>query len=252
MRVTGIIADTLILASSCGGSGNSSDLANSAILLQRKMALHYHSINQRTVRTVCAKQMAKDVLLSQKGRLMVSFIIGGVDCTGTHLYSVNVDGTSTNVLFVSIGSGHLGAMSILENRWTMNMNELDARELMLDAISAGISNDLCSGSSVEVCIVRSDSSVDRCIETIHYSSRDEKSQVRPIKLGVTTVMYTRVHNLEVTDERVYELPPLPTSLPFLPVRPDEVRRTFGSTLIQQKRAAIDDVEWNPTKRQRLQ
>lgn len=184
---------------------------------------------------------------------MVSFVIGGVDCTGTHLYSVNFDGTSTNVLFVSIGSGHFGAMSILEGRWQLNMNEMEARELMLDAISAGISNDLCSGSSVEVCIVRSDSSVDYCTETIHYSSRNDKMQVRPPMLGVTSVTCTRIHDMEVTDERVYSLPPLMPSIPIIPIRPDEVRRTFGNTMLKRKRSASDDVESSlARKKRRLQ
>lgn len=184
---------------------------------------------------------------------MVSFIIGGVDCTGTNLYSVNFDGTSTSVLFVSIGSGHFGAMSILEGRWKLNMDEMEARELMLDAISAGISNDLCSGSSVEVCIVRSDNTVDYCTETIHHSSRNDKVQVRPPIPGATSVTCTRIQDMEVTDERVYALPPLIPSIYMKPIRPDEVRRTFASTMLKQKRPGSDDIDSSLTiKKRRLQ
>ncbi|KAH8398856.1 hypothetical protein KR222_008937, partial [Zaprionus bogoriensis] len=192
----------------CAGAGTASDLQKVTSLLKSKLDMHHVCTNSRKVRVNCAKEMAKEVLTTQQSRLFVSFIFGGVDRGGLHLYSLNFDGTTSNLLYHSIGSGQFGSMSILENRWQLDMCEDEARELIVDAVSAGINNDLFSGSSVVVCIIRKDYSVEHCTEPIHLSSRNEKQAVQPVRLGMTSVHRTWVHDIEVTDEKVYSLPPL--------------------------------------------
>lgn len=56
-----------------------------------------------------------------------------------------------------MGSGSLAAISIFEARWKPNMNEEEAKKLVRDAIAAGIFNDLGSGSNVDLCVIRKDS-----------------------------------------------------------------------------------------------
>lgn len=238
--------------SSCAGAGVAGDLASSARVLEKQLEMLHFNINRRKVRVNCAKHMTKELLAAQKGRLMVSFIIAGVDPSGTCLYSVNLDGTSTSVLFVSIGSGNYGAMSILENRWHLDMNESEARQLMVDAISGGINNDLCSGSSLEVLIVRTDYSVERFTETIHNSKRDSKKEVLLPIQGVTSVTNTKFVELEVTAEKVHKLPPIARSLPLLPMQSSELRLTFNDPRRRRKRSASTDLETHSTKKPRIE
>lgn len=239
--------------SSCAGSGVAGDLASSARVLEKQLEMLHFNINRRKVRVICAKELGKDLLLTQRDRLTVSLLIGGVDPTGIHLYSINFDGTSTNVLFVSIGSGHYSAMSILEARYSLDMDECAARQLMVDAITAGINNDLCSGSSLEVLVVRTDYSVERFNETIHISNRDCKKEVLPPMPGVTSVTKTKFLELEVTDEMVYQLPSIAPSFPLISIKSDEVRLAFNNNKSHpRKRSASADLETDSSKKSKLE
>merc|ERR1719513_472264 len=55
--------------------------------------------------------------------------------------------------FVTMGSGSLAAMSVLEGGWKPDMPLEEARELVADAITSGIVNDLGSGSNVDIVVI---------------------------------------------------------------------------------------------------
>lgn len=55
-----------------------------------------------------------------------------------------------------MGSGSLAAMSIFEAEYREGMTEDEAKELVAKAISAGIFNDLGSGSNVDLCVIKKD------------------------------------------------------------------------------------------------
>lgn len=55
--------------------------------------------------------------------------------------------------YVSLGSGSLAASGILETEYKENMTFEQAQALAVKAISAGIIEDLGSGSQVDVCLI---------------------------------------------------------------------------------------------------
>ena len=55
-----------------------------------------------------------------------------------------------------MGSGSLAAMSVMESRFRDGMSIEEGKQLVVDAILAGIFNDLGSGSNVDVCIITQD------------------------------------------------------------------------------------------------
>ena len=57
-----------------------------------------------------------------------------------------------------MGSGSLAAVSILETKFRDNLELEDAKNLAIEAISAGIEHDLGSGSNVDVCVITKDKS----------------------------------------------------------------------------------------------
>ena len=59
-----------------------------------------------------------------------------------------------------MGSGSLAAMSVFENEWKENMSESEAVDIVQKAITAGIFNDLGSGSNCDVTIIRLDGTVE--------------------------------------------------------------------------------------------
>merc|ERR1712080_551999 len=78
---------------------------------------------------------------------------GGVDADGPYIYSVHPHG-SVDRLPLTEGSGSLAAMSVLEHNWKPNMELEDAKKLVYEAVSAGVFNDLGSGSNVDLCILK--------------------------------------------------------------------------------------------------
>uniref|UniRef100_A0A8C9W1M3 Proteasome subunit beta n=1 Tax=Scleropages formosus TaxID=113540 RepID=A0A8C9W1M3_SCLFO len=54
---------------------------------------------------------------------------------------------------VCVWSGSLAAMAVFEDRYKPDMEEEEAKQLVRDAIAAGIFNDLGSGSNIDVCVI---------------------------------------------------------------------------------------------------
>lgn len=48
-------------------------------------------------------------------------MLGGVDKTGPHLFTIYPHGSTDKLPYVTMGSGSLAAMSVFESRWKQNM-----------------------------------------------------------------------------------------------------------------------------------
>lgn len=97
-------------------------------------------------------------LYEQGGTCQANLIVGGVDDTGTpHLRALHPHGSSDVVDYTALGSGGLAAMAVLESRYrqidTSTNTTEEAIQLAVDAVRAGIVNDLGSGSQVDVCVI---------------------------------------------------------------------------------------------------
>ncbi|EDW18510.1 proteasome subunit beta type-2 [Drosophila mojavensis] len=238
----------------CGGSGYASDLSRLTRLMEEQCAMQREATNGRILPAVCAKQVAKTLLMSAMGRMMISFVLGGVDPEGVHLYSVHFDGTTEISQYTSVGSGQYSAMGIMESRWRPDMTEDEARELIVDAVSAGIDHDLSSGSSIDLVVIRSNYTVAKCTENIH---RPLVPEAKPI------IETTEVKKLEDVDIYIVEELVMPLSLilpmPILqktdkkPIRRDAVRNTPALTQITLKPRTedIDDEDAPPKKKRKI-
>merc|ERR1711962_1391134 len=56
--------------------------------------------------------------------------------------------------YTANGSGMLAAMAVLETGWKPGMDEEGAKKLVRDAITAGIINDMGSGSNVDIAVIK--------------------------------------------------------------------------------------------------
>ncbi len=93
-------------------------------------------------------------LRRHQGHISAALVLGGVDCTGPHLYTVYPHGSTDKLPFVSMGSGSLAAMAMLEMGYKDSLTEAEAKALVTRAIRAGIFNDLGSGSNVDLTVIR--------------------------------------------------------------------------------------------------
>ena len=88
------------------------------------------------------------------GNLGVNLIVGGVDIKGPQLLEISGDGNCYSFPFLTMGSGCLAAMAVIETGFKEQMSEEEATALVTKAIEAGIYHDLGSGSNVDVCIIK--------------------------------------------------------------------------------------------------
>ncbi|EDM00513.1 proteasome (prosome, macropain) subunit, beta type 7 [Rattus norvegicus] len=88
-----------------------------------------------------------------QGYIGAALVLGGVDVTGPHLYSIYPHGSTDKLPYVTMGSGSLAAMAVFEDKFRPDMEEEEAKKLVSEAIAAGIFNDLGSGSNIDLCVI---------------------------------------------------------------------------------------------------
>ena len=120
-----------------------------------KRELELHSLNTRSENRV---QMAASRLATHAfnygGNIGTHLILGGVDVKGPQLIEVSNDGNMYALPFLTMGSGSLAAMAIMETQYREDMTQEEAIKIVVAAIEGGIYHDLGSGSNVDVCIIK--------------------------------------------------------------------------------------------------
>ena len=144
----------------CCGAGTAADTEKTTELIASQLELLRLSTGTQS-RVITALTRVKRFLYQYQGHVSAALVLGGVDCNGPHLYSVHPHGSTQRLPYTTMGSGSLAAMAIFESRFTEDMEEGPAIELVKDAIRAGIFNDLGSGSNVDVTVIRKDNNVSR-------------------------------------------------------------------------------------------
>lgn len=67
-----------------------------------------------------------------QGHVSAALILGGIDNTGPHLYSIYPHGSIDKLPYISMGSGSMAAISELESHWNENLTVIT---LFLNLIS---------------------------------------------------------------------------------------------------------------------
>ncbi|XP_063791652.1 proteasome subunit beta type-7 [Pseudophryne corroboree] len=186
----------------CCGAGTAADTEMTTQIISSNMELHALSTG-RVPRVATANRMLKQMLFRYQGYIGAALVLGGVDCTGPHLYSIYPHGSTDKLPYVTMGSGSLAAMAVFEDRYTPDMEEEAAKELVRDAIASGIFNDLGSGSNIDLCVITKNK-----VDYIRPYELANKKGVRTgnykYKKGTTGVLLEKIthFNLDVLDENV--------------------------------------------------
>lgn len=136
----------------CCGAGTSADTENTTAKISSELELLRLSTNDEP-RVVTAMTRLKQFLFQYQGHVSAALVLGGVDRTGSYLYTVHPHGSVDQLPYATMGSGSLAAMAILEAEYKDDLTMEEAAELVNHAIQAGIYNDLGSGGNVDICII---------------------------------------------------------------------------------------------------
>ncbi|XP_044267960.1 proteasome subunit beta type-7-like [Tribolium madens] len=187
----------------CCGAGTAADTEQTTQMISSQLELHRLFTN-RIPRVATANQMLKQYLFRYQGYIGAALVLGGVDVTGPHLYSIYPHGSTDKLPYTTMGSGSLAAMAVFESRWKPDLDEEEGVKLVRDAIAAGIFNDLGSGSNVDVCIIRK-GSVDyrRTYDEANKKGVRQSSYQYP--KGTTSVLKSKVIKVDVVDVAVHSI-----------------------------------------------
>ena len=122
-------------------------------MIKRELELHRFNTHSESRVQMAAGRLSNHVF-RYGGHIGAHCIVGGVDCRGPQLIEVSADGHSKAGPFLTMGSGSLAAMAVMETNYQENMTQEEAQALVVKAIEAGVYHDLGSGSNVDVCIIK--------------------------------------------------------------------------------------------------
>lgn len=143
----------------CCGAGTAADTEMITQLISSQLELlRMNTHSQSRIVTACT--LLKRRLFQYQGYISAALVLGGCDVNGPTIYQINPHGSTAKLNYTTMGSGSLAAMAVFESSWKEDLNENEAIELVKRAIGAGIFNDLGSGSNCDVCVIRTDQSVD--------------------------------------------------------------------------------------------
>lgn len=184
----------------CCGAGTAADTEFTTMYTASNIELHRLASGKKP-KVATALRMLKQYLFRYQGHVGAALVLGGVDNSGAHLFTVHPHGSTDKLPYVSMGSGSLAAMATFEDRFKPNMEREEAMLLVRDAITAGIFNDLGSGSNVDLCVITA-SKTDYIRPFIVAAEKGTRSGDYCYKKGTTAILTDKVRKFEVTSETV--------------------------------------------------
>jgi proteasome beta subunit len=112
---------------------------------------------KRPMTVNAAAKVMSNVLFNRRMiPLIIQTIVGGMDNDGPALYVLDVLGSLLPDTYAAVGSGAQMATGVLEQGFKDNMNQQDAKELVLKAIKSAIRRDVMSGNGIDLLVLSKD------------------------------------------------------------------------------------------------
>ncbi|EIN04156.1 20S proteasome subunit [Punctularia strigosozonata HHB-11173 SS5] len=182
----------------CCGAGTAADTEFTTQLIASNIQLHALSTGRKP-RVVTAMTMLKQMLFRYQGHVGAALVLGGVDATGAHLFTIHPHGSTDKLPYVTMGSGSLAAMAVFESGWKPDMSREEALHLVTAAISAGIFNDLGSGSNVDACVITANNT-EMLRNFVKPNEREAKERSYRFRRGTTAWKKEEIKKLVVSEE----------------------------------------------------
>ncbi len=87
---------------------------------------------------------------------MLQTIVGGIDDTGPHVYSLDPLGSVMPETFVSTGSGSPVAYGVLESEYREDLTIDEAVEIAVKAVHSALERDVATGNTIHAVIITKD------------------------------------------------------------------------------------------------
>jgi proteasome beta subunit len=139
MTIAGVVAD-----------------AQQIVDLLKVNAKLYKLNNERRMPVSSAARLLANRLFSSRLAPMVTrVLVGGVDDTGSHVFSIDPLGSLTEEECVATGSGSPIAYGVLEDRYKEDSTIQDIIPVVVKAVDSAMKRDTASGDSFDVAVIDS-------------------------------------------------------------------------------------------------
>jgi proteasome beta subunit len=134
-------------------SGNVAD-AQRIVEILRVNAQLYRLNTARPMPVSSAARLVANLLFSSRyAPLIAQVLIGGMDDTGPHVFSIDPFGSITEEKCVATGSGSPIAYGVLEDKYKQDAAIKDMLPIVVRAVDSAMKRDAASGDSFDVSII---------------------------------------------------------------------------------------------------
>jgi proteasome beta subunit len=113
----------------------------------------YKLNNGRPMPIKAASRLVGNLLFSARGGLMAQILVGGVDSTGPHVFSLDPFGSLMEEKCVATGSGSPVAYGVLEDSYKEGATTKDILPVVVRAVDSAMKRDIASGDNYDIAVI---------------------------------------------------------------------------------------------------
>lgn len=130
-------------------AGTVADAQKTVDILKANAQL-YKLEKNRPIPISSAARIVSNLLFSARSTLRTHVLVGGVDDTGSHVFSIDPFGSLTQEKFVSTGSGSPMAIGVLEDNYSEGVTINNFLPIVVKAVNSSIKRDAASGNNYNI------------------------------------------------------------------------------------------------------
>lgn len=134
-------------------SGGVADAQRTVDILKVNAQLYKLNMDRPMPVSSAARLIANLLFSSRYAPLIAQVLIGGMDDTGPHVFSLDPFGSLTEEKCVATGSGSPIAYGILEDRFKEDMSAEEVLPVIVKAVDSAMKRDAASGDSFNVAVI---------------------------------------------------------------------------------------------------
>jgi len=134
-------------------SGNVADAQRAVDILKVNAQLYRLNLARPMPVSAAARLIANLLFSSRYAPLIAQVLVGGMDDTGPHVYSIDPFGSITEEKCVATGSGSPIAYGVLEDKYKQDASLKEMLPIVVSAVNMAMKRDSASGDSFDVSII---------------------------------------------------------------------------------------------------
>lgn len=134
-------------------SGSVADAQRTVDILTANAQLYKLNIGRPMPISSAARLIANLLFSSRYAPLIAQVLIGGVDDTGPHVFSLDPFGSLTEEKCVATGSGSPIAYGVLEDKFKEDMSAEQILPVIVKAVGSAMKRDSASGDSFNIAVI---------------------------------------------------------------------------------------------------